>query len=522
MIAIKIPHIVNLDIHEFSGSGITEYHSGMTNIIVHNHNGNMQATQRPSIDVTEDSSGIVALNDRARGIYYWETNSKLYIVHDNDLYEDSQDTTRIAENSGTFSTGTERVTMLETIGTPRLVILDAENDKGWVMTSGKVLDQIASNFPSTICHGGIILDGYLFVMNEDGIIYNSEVDDPTTFPATGYIEAERENDKGVYLGKHHAHAVSFGTKTIEFFYDAANATGSPLTRRSDIVYDIGCPDGLGVWENGDTIYFLGSTHTGQISVYRMANFQIERISTDTIDSYLTQNITQESIRVVMSGLSAMGNDTVLMTIYTLTGASPGTIEPKLTFSFDAVTSMWGFWETTVNNHEFFPLMATTKRTGGQNATVSARTWEGILYNGDIVAMNDKLIPVDTLLGGDGVYASGVYEVDIYSASSSDVGTNISCKIRTGEQSGDIPGYKFQDSFFVMMESTTDSQTMDIKFADDGAAFDAYIVDAEIDVSFPRKYAYAGGSFHRRNYEVSFSFDEQVFISGLGADIEGGD
>ena len=56
-----------------------------------------------------------------------------------------------------------------------MVILDAENDEGWVMSTGESLTAIASNFPSTLAHGGAILDTYLFVMDEDGTIYNSAV-----------------------------------------------------------------------------------------------------------------------------------------------------------------------------------------------------------------------------------------------------------------------------------------------------------------------------------------------------------
>ena len=126
---MKIDLNVDLDIQEFSGTGISEYGAGLTNCVARQKNGKIEITQRAAINISENSGGVSGLNDRARGIYYWEENEKLYIVHDNDLYEDNQSSTRIAENSGTFSTGTERVTMLETIGTPRLVIIDAENNK---------------------------------------------------------------------------------------------------------------------------------------------------------------------------------------------------------------------------------------------------------------------------------------------------------------------------------------------------------------------------------------------------------
>ena len=517
MPALPVSLTVDLDIHAFSGSGITDYESGLTNCILHKKGNKLQVIQRPAIDVSEDSSTISGLNDRARGIYYWEQNSKNYIIHDNDVYEDTQDSTRIAENSGTFSTGTERCTILEMIGTARLIILDAENDKGWYMSTSKVLDQIVSNFPSTLAHGGAVLDGYLFVMDEDGTIYNSAVDDPTTFPATGFITAERERDKGVYLGKHHDHLVAFGTRTIEFFYDNSNSSGSPLNRRQDISYNIGCSNGLGVWENGDIIYFFGSNPSGQIAVWKLEKFQLKQISTDSINSYLTQGLTQSGLKVVINGLSAMGHDTLLLTVYTLTGASPGQIVPQVTLSYDSAIPIWDFWQTGINSLTTFPLMAWTKRTGGQNATVAARTGEGLLYNGDIISLNDRLIPIDTLLGSDGVYVADTYELDVYVAISESSGTNISLIVRTGLIDGETTAYKIQEKETVMMENTPNTQTLTIKHSDeDSNNFDS---GNTIDTTLDRKEVNRCSRFMKRNFQLEYSGDEQIFMEDFELEVE---
>ena len=474
---MKIPVIVDLDIHKFSGSGITDYASGLTNCAFHNNNGKWELTQRASIDISEDASTITGFDERGRGIYYWETESNLFIVNDDTVYEATQDGGEVA-GGGEISSGTERVTMLETIGTRRLVILDAENNEGWwVNTPATAVTQISSagvgtddHFPTVICHGGAILDGILFVMDEDGVIYNSEVDDPTKFLASSFIEAERENDKGVYLGKHSEHLAAFGTRTLEFFSNEGYVAGSPLQRRQDIMHNIGLADGLAVWENGDITYFVGSNTTGQLAVYRLEYFNPIPISNDTLNSYLTQGLTQESLRIVLSGWSAMGQDTLIMTIYTLTGASPGTIVPKLSLCYNSVTKIWSFINTSVAGHTNFPLIAFTKRTGGQNATASARRGEGIFHNGDIINVNDKLIPVDTLLGADGVYEDGVYEDDIYVNSSLDSGVNIDVTIRTGHVGVNVPGYKFQRRLYLHMDTTSTTQWFRIKMADENASF----------------------------------------------------
>ena len=407
--------------------------------------------------------------------------------------------------------------MLETIGAVNLVILDAENNEGWVMSTAENVTAIASNFPDTLVHGGAILDGYLFVMDEDGIIYNSAIDDPTTFPASGFIEAERENDKGVYLGKHHDHIVAFGTRTIEFLYDGGNSTGSPLNRRQDVSYNVGLASGLSVWENGDIIYFIGSNTSGQLQVYKLENFQISPISNDTLNSYITQGLTQEGLNIILNGISSMGHDTILMTVYTLTGAAPGEIDPKITISYDSRTGLWGFWKTTVNSQTYFPLMAWTKRTGGQNPTVAARTGEGILYNGDIINVNDNLVPVDSLLGS-GVYEDGVYETDIYLKTDTS-GDDIEMVIRTGMQWADTRKYKFQNSLTIISENMSSGKLLTVKMSDEDNA--SFVEHGTIDMSVPRKELHQGGRFVKRNFQFEYTDDEQLYIDECELDVVGG-
>jgi hypothetical protein len=401
------------------------------------------------------------------------------------------------------------------IGTARLVILDAENNQGWTMNGGETVSAIASNFPTTLAHGGAVLDGTLYVMDEDGTIYNSALDDPTTFPATGFITAERERDKGIYLGKHHEQLFACGSRTIEFFYNASNATGSPLNRSQNIVYGVGLTSGLSIWENGDITYFIGSSPTGQSAIYKLENFQIQPVSNESLNAYLTQGLTQSSLKVVMNGISFMGHDVLILTVYTLTGTSPGQIVPAITISFDSVTGLWGFINTSANGHTTFPLMAWTKRTGGQNATVSPRTGEGIFYNGDVINVNDRLIPVDTILASDGVYVTGVYEVDVYSGSGDSSGENIPVIIRTGLLDFDTSEYKFQNKLSVEMFNTASTQTLTVRHSNE--TIDDFNAGTTVDTSSSKKQIHQGGRFVKRNYQLEYSGDEQIYAEVLDVD-----
>lgn len=511
---MKINLANDLDIEEFSGYGITDYASGNTNALAIKKNGRVYITQRSSIDISDSTSGL-GLSDRGRGVYYWEENAKLYIINDDSLYANTQNSVAV----DTITTGTEAVTVLETIGSPPyMIILDAENDEGWYMGTGETLTQITTNFPTTLTHGGTVLDSYLFVMDEDGTIYNSDVN-AITFSATSYKTAERVNDKGVYLGQHHDNVVALLTRSIEFFYNNTNTLGSPLNRRQDITYNVGCPSGLAVWENGDVIYFIGTESSGQMAVYQLKGFALNKISNDSLNAYITQGITQESLKFRLSGMQMMGHDIVVMTVYTLTGATPGEIVPRISIALDAQTGLWGFINTVVNGHTMFPLMAWTKRTGGHNASVAARTGEGIFYNGDVINVNDKLIPIDTLLGSEGIFDAGIFEVGIFTGSSDASGENINLTLRTGLVDGEYNGYKFQNSLNVEMENTQTSQILTVKKSNEETSnFDT---GKTIDTSNTRKELRQGGRFIRRNYQLEYSGDEQIFAKALDIDLDVG-
>ena len=516
METVKIPLAVDLNIEAFSGGAITRYDSGIINGLVRQDNDQWTVTQRPGIDIFFDSDNVGTLNNRARGIYYWEHNTSLYNVHDNDVYYDNYTST-----TGDISTGTEKVTILEgtdSSGNDVLIILDPENDEGWLVSTGHVVTDIdgASNwnslFPSTLSYGGAILDGYLFVMDEEGVIYNSTVDSVNTSSATFFLTAERAHDQGVYLGKHHDHIVAFGTQTIEFFYDTANPTGSPLTRRPDISYNIGCADGQSVWEHGDITYFIGSDSGGAIGVYKLEDFRVTKISKNSIDSYLTHNITQESIYAVGSGMMAQGHPIYTITLYIL---DPD-ITPITTIVYDASTQLWGIWKTAENGHITFPLIGWTKRTGGYNVDSAARAGEGVFSNGDLLTLKETITPTDTIGGLEGYIAEGYITAGYFSAVAEGNLTNIAMSVRTGLWDGGGSVNKIQNKIKPIMQETETNQTLTLKWTTSTETSN-FTTGRTLDTS-KRQFARQGGRFTKRNYDLSYSGDEQVYIESLEVDL----
>lgn len=504
---MRLPLTPNFHINAFNGATITEKDSGITNGIVEKRGNTIYTTQRPSIDVFDDASANVA-DARGRAIYYWADAEDLYLINNGTIYKNSHATTV----STSPTAGTKKCKFIEAGG--KLVLLDAENNQGFTITTGDVVTEITdTDFPPKqtpavgLAYGGASLDTYLFVLGEDGVIYNSAVNDPTTWAALDYLEAERSPDGGQYLGKHHDNIVVYGVTTIEFFYDSANSSGSPLSRRQDLAYQIGCISGESVWEEGDRSFFVGTDFSGSLRVYSLENFGIKKVSISSIDSLLTQAITKEGYSVNGCGFSASGHTYYVLNLYT----TPSDIQATTTLVYDDATGIWGDWETTLNGLSKFPLMDWSIRSG-----IQPRYGEGILFNGDMISINDNFNPQDTLLAS--TYVTTGYVTTGYVLSGSETGTAINLKIRTGQNDMGSDITKTLPNIRPVGDLTSSSSNLTVKWAkENNSSFNA---GTAIDTSVFQRVNRIG-KFRRINFELDYSGTEQLRLEALEANMKAG-
>jgi len=504
---MRLSPAVDLHINKFSGAAITERESGIINGVVEKRGNVQYVTQRPSIDVFDDASASVS-DARGRAIYHWDAADDLYLLNNDTIYKNSH--ASVVSTSPTA--GTKKCKFLEIGG--HLVLLDAENSQGFKITTGDTVTEITDvDFPPkqtpavSLAYGGAVLDGYLFVLGTNGTIYNSALGDPTTWGALDFLEAERDPDGGQCLGKHHDNVVAYGVKTIEFFYDAANATGSPLARRQDVAYQIGCASGESVWEEGDRSFFVGNDFSGSLHVYTLENFQVRPVSTSTIDSFLTQAIMKDSYIATGSGLTAQGHTYYMLTLY----LAPSDIEPYITLVYDATTGLWGEWNTTVNNLSKFPVMDWSTRNGTQ-----ARYGEGILTNGDMLTLNDDMNPQDTLLAT--TYVTTGYVATGYVLSAGESGTPISLNVRLGQTDYGTDKMKTMPSVRAIHNKTENTQTLTLKTAKENN--ETFSTGVTVDTSKREKFTRLGG-FERVNLDLTYAGTEALRLEALELDVRGG-
>lgn len=158
---------------------------------------------------------------------------------------------------------------------------------------GGTLTQVTDvDYPPVTARGLVYLDGYFYVMDTDGNIWNSASEDFTSWSALNYIAAEFEPDGGVALAKYQNYVVAFGNYTTEFFYNAGNPSASPLSPVQNGVMGVGCADGDTVQTIDSEILWVAQTKSGGQSpapgkfVAKLAGTGYEKLSTPDIDRIL--------------------------------------------------------------------------------------------------------------------------------------------------------------------------------------------------------------------------------------------
>ncbi len=126
--------------------------------------------------------------------------------------------------------------------------------------AGQTLAQVTNaNYPASTVRGLVYLDGTFYVMDSKGQIWGSGVNDFTTWTALNVITAQGEPDTGVCLTKYVQYVVAFGQWTTEFFYDAGNAVGSPLSSMPTAMQLVGCASADSVVQAESFVFWIAQS-----------------------------------------------------------------------------------------------------------------------------------------------------------------------------------------------------------------------------------------------------------------------
>ena len=500
---MRIPLTTGLTIEAFNSGKVTTKVSGTINAIYGKRaDGTVYVTQRPGINIFEDASASAVTDEAGRGVYYWDAVGAKYFVNNDTVYKSSYS----APLAATMTAGIDRVEFFE-VG-DYLVIIDAENNEGWYITSAAstTLVEITDvDFPPkqtpalSLAKGGAELNGTLYVGCTNGEIWNSAVEDPTTWGSADFTNAEVSPDNGVMIFNHTDHIVAIGTRSTEFFYDNANPTGSPLNARTDVHHEIGAADFNSAWVQTNSMYFVGQTAGGSLGVYLLSNFQVQKISKNDFDSLLTSALITDGAKCVGSGFTAGGRAFYLLTIYFVNG---GIVTPSATYVQDS-TGDWSEFELMHTGIDDCPLIDWTRAS-------TTRAGEGILANGDLVTVGDDLNPIDSVEAQ--VYVLADYVEPGYISDTTSSGINISMEIVTGQGDSGTLETKFADRLRVVGTPTDASQNITVQWSDEGN--NNYNSGRTIDLSNPKNKLNRCGSYKIRNYKLTYAGSEQIECEGI--------
>lgn len=199
-----------------------------------------------------------------RGLFFWEQQNQLFVAVSDDIYIYNASTGTLTTTLSTaFTTSTGHVGFCEFLydnGTVKVVATDGTT----LQTIDTAGTRVAGSDPDMPVHlpYPVFLDGYLFILKAaTADLWNSNLNDPLAYTAGNFITAEIIPDRATYLTRINNYLVVMGTQSIEYFWDAAVATGSPLQRNDTPIKFTGFLGGIA--SLGNKLFMVGSMNESQ-------------------------------------------------------------------------------------------------------------------------------------------------------------------------------------------------------------------------------------------------------------------
>jgi len=263
-----------------------------------------------------------------RGIAWFR--EKFYMAIDGKIIEDGATPTTVI----TLTDANTKVGMIvansASIG-DYLFICDGTT--AWIINSSGVVTHITSvNLPTPHIPIPVFIDGYI-ILAKGSDVYNCALDSPTTWNTGEYLTAEMFPDKVVALGRQNNQVLVFGESSTEFFYDAANTSGSPLNRNESTTLQTGCAFPFAIYQNEKTCIFTGQSDSGGRAVWQIDGFQPKKVSDEYIDRIIDAETDNAGVRGF--GFRSMGHLFYLINLPTL----------QRTLVYDTEEKLWHEWST---------------------------------------------------------------------------------------------------------------------------------------------------------------------------------
>jgi hypothetical protein len=379
-------------------------------------------------------------------------------------------------------------------------------------------------------NGGMVpgiayIDGYFVVMDLNGVMWHSDLDNPASWPALNFDTAQNENGRGMGIGKALNYLVAFKEWSTEFFYDAKNLTGFVFDPVDNGFTQVGCASGESVAKVDGALVWLSQVKERGRSVHVMSGIEQQKVSTPDVDRILNAD---DLSTVYAYGLKIDGHALYVLTL----------VHSNITLVYDMTAQAWYQW----TSQTIGAGITSTITRSGSTATVTTNTAHGLSdgdpvnisgatqneYNGIFQArVVSSTVFAITVSGSPLTPATGTISAKPYTSSYfkftkycdyqglnlflhetdghlyqmlptlyRDAGLPIDLMFRTSRLDGGSSDIKVMGRMTVVGDQVSD--TMHLRWSDDDCStFSAY---READLSLQRAALRRCGSFRRRTIE----------------------
>lgn len=307
--------------------------------------GELDIYKRPGLA----SASVVADGQVGRGLWFWQ--GALYSVFGDKLYRDG-----VEVGSG-LDTSNGMYRFDSNLGaTPHLVLGNGKEAYAFEPVAGlsASLHSIDSDYPEETVKGFAYLNGPIYVTQPQAVVWGSainSVDQAGDWDPLNFIRAQIEPDQAVFTAKQLVYVVVLKQWTIEYFFDAGNAAGSPLGPVQGMKVNYGCAHGDSVQKINDVLFFLSIDQTNSLQVSSLDRGAHEVVSTPAIDRLLAA----ASIQTVYSWQLKLGGHS----FYVITLK-----DSNLTLAFDISQRLWFQW--TDHEGNYYPIVASAYDASGKH------------------------------------------------------------------------------------------------------------------------------------------------------------
>lgn len=321
----------------------------------------------------------------ATGYGMYPFNGKVFAGIGNHLY--SVTSTGSTVDIGAIATG--KLSFINTSQTPYLFLHNGTTGWTYNAATSTLAAVTDTNFPPAqtpalpLASGSAYLDDCVYVLTTNGRIYNSAIENPTSWGALDYISKTAEPDGGVSIAKHLNFVIAWGEWSAEFFYNAGNTTGSPLDRSSSYKMNIGCASGPSMVQFTQTVMWIGQSRETGRGVYMMDGISPIKVSTAAIDRYLNAS--------TLVGVDAFANTIAGHTMY-ITSLP----DLNVTLVYDMQEKRWYQWSTDSAGNDIVWQYGAFASLGGvsylQNRTTGKIvTYSTSVYQDETANINYRLV-----------------------------------------------------------------------------------------------------------------------------------